>query len=69
MGGKGSGQLFQPLSGRKGGAWHQRVLLVLEGQGEQKDKSTHLVEEKEDKSTHLPASWCLSQTTDSNKER
>ena len=60
--------MFQPLSGRKGGAWHQRVLLVLEGQGDEKDKSAHLVlvGEKEDKSTHLPASWCLSQTTDSN---
>ena len=68
MGGKdlGSKEVFQPLSGRKGGAWQQRVLLVLEGQGDEKDKSAHLVGEKEDKSTHLPASWCLSQTTDSN---
>ena len=39
------------MSGRKGGAWHQRVLLVLEGQGDEKDKSAHLVREMEDKST------------------
>ena len=48
------------MSGRKGGAWQQRVLLVHVspvGQGDEKDKSAHLVGEKEDKSTHLPASW------------
>ena len=42
------------MSGRKGGAWQQRVVLVLVGQGDEKDKSAHLA-----------ASWCLSQTTDS----